>query len=292
MTFKIGSHVGMGAKDYYLGSVKEALSYEANALMLYTGAPQNSVRTPLEKLKIEEAKQLLKEHDIPLENVIIHAPYLINLANTVNPDTFENSKKMLGVEIERSKAFGAKYLVLHPGSHLKMGSEAGIQKIIEGLNEVLAEHQDMIVALETMAGKGAEVGWRFEEIAEIIAGCKYPEWLGVCFDTCHTHDAGYDLADFDNVLKEFDRVIGLDRLNVIHLNDSMNERGARKDRHANLGYGKIGFDTLYNIAHHPSLENVVKILETPYVNGTAPYKYEIASLRSGKWDEHLMEIKG
>lgn len=282
----------MGAKDYYLGSVKEALSYEANALMLYTGAPQNSVRTPLEKLKIEEAKKLLKEHDIPLENVIIHAPYLINLANTVNPDTFENSKKLLGVEIERSKAFGAKYLVLHPGSHLKMGSEAGIQKIIEGLNEVLSEHQGMIVALETMAGKGAEVGWHFEEIAEIIAGCKYPEWLGVCFDTCHTHDAGYDLSDFDHVLKEFDRVIGLDRLNVIHLNDSMNERGARKDRHANLGYGKIGFDTLYNIAHHPSLENVVKILETPYVNGTAPYKYEIASLRSGKWDEHLMEIKG
>ena len=288
--FKIGSHVGMSAPEYYLGSVKEALSYDANALMLYTGAPQNSVRTPLEKLKINEAKALLEENGIPLENVIIHAPYLINLANTVKEETYLRSVEMLKVEIERSKAFGAKYLVLHPGSHLQMGAEAGIQKIIEGLNEVLTEDTGIIIALETMAGKGAEVGYRFEEIAQIIAGCAHPEWLGVCFDTCHTWDAGYNLVDFDAVLNEFDRTIGLSRLNVVHLNDSKNECGARKDRHANLGYGMIGFDTLHRIAFHPLLEDVVKILETPYVNKKAPYALEIASLRNGAMNESLMDL--
>ncbi len=288
--FKIGSHVGMSAPEYYLGSVKEALSYDANALMLYTGAPQNSVRTPLEKLKINEAKALLEENGIPLENVIIHAPYLINLANTVKEETYLRSVEMLKVEIERSKAFGAKYLVLHPGSHLQMGAEAGIQKIIEGLNEVLSADTGIIIALETMAGKGAEVGYRFEEIAQIIAGCAHPEWLGVCFDTCHTWDAGYNLADFDAVLNEFDSTIGLSRLNVVHLNDSKNECGARKDRHANLGYGMIGFDTLHTIAFHPQLEDVVKILETPYVNKKAPYALEIASLRNGVMNESLMDL--
>lgn len=276
---KLGSHCGMKAPKYLLGSVEEAISYGANALMVYTGAPQNSRRTALEKCNIEEAHALMEANNIDKKDLVIHAPYLINLGNTKKPETFQSGIELMKIEIERSVAFGAKYMVLHPGAHVGGGVEAGIESIINGLDIVNEENDDLIIALETMAGKGTEIGSNFEEIAHIIKSVKRPEMLGVTLDTCHINDAGYDVSEFDHVLDEFDRIIGLDKLNVIHLNDSLNERGARKDRHANIGAGTIGFDSLHYVIHHPKLKDVVKILETPYIDGVPPYKEEIEKLK-------------
>lgn len=284
----IGSHVQMKAPDYVLGSVREALSYEANALMLYTGAPQNTRRTPVEQMKINEAQELMKQSGINPEHLIIHAPYIINPANSVKPEVAELAREFLAKEIERTSAIGAKYLVLHPGSFTTTDLQTGIGTIKETLNTI-EEYHDVVICLETMAGKGSEVGFRFEHLAEIIAGMNHPENYGVCLDTCHISDAGYDVNDFNGVLDEFDQVIGLDRLHVIHLNDSKNERGARKDRHANLGQGTIGFETLYAIAMNERVQSIPKILETPYINKKPPYKEEIAMLKSGVYDPSILE---
>ena len=272
---KIGSHVSMSGKEMMLGSVKEALSYDATTFMFYTGAPQNTARKPVSQLRVEEAKALMAEHHIDIQDVVVHAPYIINLANTIKPETFELAVRFLKEEIERCEAIGIKRLVLHPGSHVKAGDEAGLDQIVKGLNEVLHEDQKVHIALETMAGKGSEVGKTFDQLQYIIEHTKLSSLLGVCLDTCHLHDAGYDLTHFDDLLKEFDQKIGLDRLLVVHVNDSKNERGAHKDRHENIGYGYIGFDTLNTIVHHPQLKDVPKILETPYIDGKAPYCEEI-----------------
>ena len=275
---RLGSHCSMKAPDYLLGSVEEALSYGANALMVYTGAPQNSRRTALDKLNIEEAHKLMDDHNIKKIYLVIHAPYLINLANTKKESTFQSGIELLSIEIARATAFGAKYMVLHPGAHVGAGVEAGIESIVKGLDIVNKDNNDLIITLETMSGKGTEVGRSFEEIAAIISKVERPEMLGVCLDTCHIHDAGYDVSDFDAVLAKFDEIIGLDRLNVIHLNDSKNIRGAGKDRHANIGEGEIGLDNLKYVVYHPKLKNVVKILETPFIDGQPPYKEEIELL--------------
>ncbi len=291
---KIGSHVSMNGKKMLLGSSEEAISYGATTFMIYTGAPQNTRRKPIEELNIEAGQLHMKEHGI--DEIVVHAPYIINIGNTQNPATFKLGVDFLRLEIERSEALGfAKQIVLHPGAHVGAGSEAGIAKIIEGLNEVITPHQNVQIALETMAGKGSECGRTFEELAQIISGVTHNEKLSVCFDTCHTHDAGYDvISDFDGVLEQFDKIIGMDRLKVLHINDSKNERGTHKDRHENIGFGKIGFDALSYIVHHPQLEVVPKILETPYVgedklNKKAPYKYEIEMLLSKKFDPELQE---
>lgn len=284
----IGSHVSMSAPDYVVGSVKEALSYGANAFMLYSGAPQNTRRQPMEKLKIKEAHQLMEEYGIKKEHMIVHAPYIINLANTIKESTYEIAVSFLKDEIERTKALGAKYIVLHPGSHVGAGEEVGLDSIVKGLDEAMENIGDVYIALETMAGKGSELGYCFEQIAYIIEHAAYGDHLRVCMDTCHIHDAGYHLDEFDQVLDEFDRIIGLERLVCIHLNDSKNVNGARKDRHANLGFGEAGFDELVAIAHHPRLENVVKILETPYVDGNAPYREEIEMLKNKVFDQDIL----
>lgn len=230
-----------------------------------------------------------------IADIVVHAPYIINIGNTANPSTFELGVNFLRSEIDRTEAIGAKQIVLHPGAHVGAGSEAGIKKIVEGLNEVLNGEENVQIALETMAGKGSECGRSFEELAMIIEGVNYNNHLSVCFDTCHTHDAGYDIVnDFDGVLEEFDKVIGLNRLKVLHINDSKNERGMRKDRHANIGFGHIGFSALNYIVHHPQLKDIPKILETPYVgedknNKKAPYKHEIDMLRSREFNENLLE---
>ena len=276
---KLGSHCSMKAPNYLVGSVEEALSYGANALMVYTGAPQNSRRTALDKLYIEEAHKLMAENNIEKEDLIIHAPYLINLANTKKQSTFDSGVELLQIEIERSIGFGAKYIVLHPGAHVGAGVEAGIESIVKGLDIVNEDNDGLIIALETMAGKGTEIGRTFEEIAEIISKVKKPEMLGVCLDTCHIHDAGYDVKDFDKVLDSFDEVIGLDKLSLIHLNDSKNPIGAKKDRHANIGEGEIGFDSLKYVVDHPRLAHLAKILETPYIDDNPPYKEEIIRLQ-------------
>ena len=276
---KIGSHVSMASPNYVLGSIKEMLSYDANACMIYTGPPQNGRRVPIEKLKINEAHELLKQHELSLDNIVVHAPYLINLANTLNPDTYINSVELLKNEMIRCDAIGSKYLILHPGSHVQAGSDIGIASIIKGLNEAIDDSTSCMICLETMAGKGSECGKTFHEIKQMIDGCNSNR-IGVCLDTCHIHDGGYDLNDFDFILKEFDEMIGLEYLKVIHLNDSKNVCGAHKDRHENLGHGHIGFDNLCKIAHHESLKDIPIILETPYIDDKAPYKEEIEMIRN------------
>ena len=287
---KIGSHVGMSGKEMMLGSVKEALSYGANTFMLYTGAPQNTRRKDVSELRVEEAWELMRANDIT--EFVVHAPYIINLANTVKPEIYQLAVDFLKTEIERTAAMGSKTLVLHPGSHVNAGADAGIASIIKGLNEVLTKDTPVHIALETMAGKGSEIGRSFEELAHIYDGVTYNDKLRVCFDTCHTNDAGYDVAnDFDSVIEEFDKIIGKDQIAVFHINDSKNPRGAAKDRHENIGLGSIRFDALYKVVWHKDFLDVPKILETPYVKSLAdakkafpPYKEEIDMLRSGAYD--------
>lgn len=278
----LGSHVNVTAPDYLLQSVKDALSYGANALMVYTGAPQNTIRKPIKDFKVPEAKQLMLENHIPMENMIIHAPYIINLANKVNERTREIGISFLKQEIKRVEAIGATYIVLHPGSHVKQGVEIGLDAIVEGLNEVVQPEDKVMILLETMAGKGSELGKTFEEIAYLLEHVKLKDHFGVCLDTCHIHDAGYDLTQFDEVLEQFDKIIGLQHLKVLHINDSKNVRGSHKDRHANIGEGEIGLEILRGIVHHPKLDNIVKILETPWIDGKPPYKEEIKLLREEK----------
>ena len=274
---KIGSHVGMSGKEMLLGSVKEAVSYGANTFMFYTGAPQNTRRKELSELNIEPAWEYMKEHGI--DEIVVHAPYIINLGNSVKPETFELAVSFLKMELERCEALKMTRLVLHPGSHVKMGAEAGLERVIEGLNQVLKPDQKVNIALETMAGKGSEVGRSIDELAYLISHVTHPEHLGVCLDTCHLHDAGYDLNHFDDLLEEIDAKIGLDRIYCVHVNDSKNPCGAKKDRHENIGYGYIGFELLNRIVHHPALQDVPKILETPYVEKMAPYAKEIEMFR-------------
>ncbi len=281
----LGSHVSMSGKSMLLGASEEAHSYGANTFMIYTGAPQNTRRKPIAELNIMNGLFHMKDHGI--SNIVVHAPYIINLGNTTKPETFELGVTFLQEEIKRTAALDATQIVLHPGAHVGAGVEAGIARIVEGLNEVLSDEQPVQIALETMAGKGSEIGRSFEELARIIDGVTHNERLSICLDTCHVHDAGYDIVhDFDGVLNEFDKIIGVDRLKVMHINDSKNVRGAGKDRHENIGFGEIGFDAIKYIVHHPQLMDRPKILETPFVgpeakHKAAPYKYEIAMLRDG-----------
>ena len=292
---KLGSHVGMNGKEMFLGSVKEALSYGANTFMVYTGAPQNTRRKDVSELNIEAGQALMKENGI--SEFVVHAPYIINLANTVKEETYNLAVEFLQVEIERTEAMGSTTLVLHPGSHVGAGVEAGTAQIIKGLNEVLTKDTKVNIALETMAGKGSEIGRNFEELAKIYDGVTYSDKLRVCFDTCHTNDAGYDLVNnLDSVMEEFDRYIGKDQIAVFHINDSKNERGAQKDRHENFGFGNIGFDALLSVVNHPDFTDVPKILETPYIplpddkkKSFAPYKWEIEMIRKGEFDPEMKE---
>ena len=277
--------MGMAGKEMFLASVKEAESYGANVLMLYTGAPQNTRRKEIKDLNIEAGWAYAKQAGI--REIVVHAPYIINLANTVKPETFELAVQFLEKEIRRTAAMRSHILVLHPGSALDAGAEAGIAQTVRGLNMVLDENEDEVfIALETMAGKGSEIGRTFEEIKAIYDGVNKKERLRVCFDTCHVNDAGYDLVhDYDGVFKHFDQVIGLDQIAVFHINDSLNPLGAHKDRHANIGQGTIGFETLHRLVHDPRFMEIPKILETPWLCAEGetkktipPYKEEIAQL--------------
>jgi deoxyribonuclease-4 len=295
----LGSHVSLGGKDQYLGSVKEALSYGATALMVYTGAPQNTIRLPLARLRIPEAQALLAESGIPRAHVIVHAPYIVNLANP-SVEKRQFAIDFLTAEVRRTAAMGITTIVIHPGAHMNGGPEIGARLIAEGIRGILinTEGLDVVIALEGMAGKGTEVGRSFEEIKMMLDLIGVSDRVGVCFDTCHTHDAGYDLInDFEGVLAQFDRVIGLSRIRVIHLNDSKNPQGAHKDRHANIGFGYIGFNVLNMICRHDAFRNIPKILETPYVPDFGndkiaypPYKYEISMLREGIFNPAVMDL--
>lgn len=276
----LGCHVSMSGPDYYLGSVKEALSYEANTFMFYTGAPQNTIRLPLERLKIAEGRALIKESGLDENKIVVHAPYIINIANQLNVDNYEMGKRHLLNEIQRTYAFGPKILVLHPGSHVSTGVENGIDSIVKALNEVLdQDNTDVKIALETMAGKGSEMGTSFEQFKEIISKLNKPERVGICLDTCHINDNDFDVSDIDSILDSFDKILGLDKLLVVHVNDTKNPKGAHKDRHENIGYGYLGFETLNKVVHNQRLEGIPMILETPYYEGNPPYKKEIEMFR-------------
>ena len=279
---KLGSHVGMAGKEMFLASAKEAVSYGANVFMLYTGAPQNTRRKDISELNIEAGWEYARQHGI--EEIVVHAPYIINLANTVKPETYELAVEFLEKEIIRTAAMRSRIMVLHPGSHVNAGVEAGIAQVIKGLNTVLNQNDDDVyIALETMAGKGNEVGRTFEELKAIYDGVDKKDRLRVCFDTCHVNDAGYDIVNhYDEVFEEFDKVIGLDQIAVFHINDSMNPLGAHKDRHANIDKGSIGYETLHRLVHDERFIDVPKILETPWLaeegsdkKTKPPYKEEI-----------------
>ena len=274
----IGSHVGFSKNDQLLGSLDEALSYGANTFMFYTGAPQNTMRYAIDDNLTKKAYEKMEENGIILDKIIVHAPYIINLAN---PDLEKHNFAIsfLKQEVSRCEELGIKNMVLHPGSHVGAGIEQGIELIVDGLNQVLETDNSVCILLETMAGKGSEVGFDFNQISDIIKGIEKKELIGVCMDTCHIHDSGYDLNNFDSVLDEFDKIVGLKYVKCVHINDSKNTCGAKKDRHENIGKGYIGLDNLIKVIYNPRLDNIPKILETPYINEVAPYKEEIELIR-------------
>ena len=276
----IGSHVGYKKDSGLVGSVEETLSYGANTFMFYTGAPQNTIRSSIDLDNVKKAYTLMEDNGIDKDNVIVHAPYIINLANG-DENKFNFSCNFLSEELKRVDTFGMVYLVLHPGSHVGQGVDVGISNIIKALNLVLdKDNSDVMILLETMAGKGSEIGRNFEEIKSIIDGVSKKDRIGVCLDTCHLNDAGYDLKNFDEVLDSFDKLIGIDKIKCIHINDSKNIISSHKDRHENIGKGTIGLDTLIKVIDCDKLKDVPKILETPYIDGKAPYKEEISLIRS------------
>lgn len=282
----IGSHVSYKNDTGLLGSVKEALSYNANTFMFYTGAPQNTKRGIINDEITYQAYTLMKENNIALENIIVHAPYIVNLCND---EKFEFSVNFLKQEMKRCEQLGMTKLVLHPGSSVGLERNHAISNIIKGLNIILDDNYNVTICLETMAGKGTEVGKNFLELQTIISNIKNKDKIGVCLDTCHLHDAGYDLEDFDKVLEEFDKTIGLNYLKCIHINDSKNEIASHKDRHENIGFGHIGFKKLINIIYNEKLKDIPKILETPYVDKQyPPYKYEINMIRNKQFDKDLI----
>ncbi|MDY0210574.1 MAG: deoxyribonuclease IV [Acholeplasma sp.] len=288
---KIGSHVALSGKDMYEGSVNEALSYGANAFMVYTGAPQNTIRKKLEDMNIEGAEKRMLEAGLSFDNVVVHAPYIINLANP-DPEKRQFAIAFLTKEVERTAAMHANQIVLHPGSAVGKDRQQALKWICEGVNQVIENTKGLNVriALETMAGKGNEMGKTFEELRDMIALIEDKTRISVCFDTCHTSDAGYDIkTDFQGVIETFDRIVGKQYISVFHINDSKNPQGAAKDRHANLGYGEIGFDALLEVVYHNDFKDIPKILETPYIENKAPYKLEIESIRTKMFNPNLME---
>ena len=284
----LGSHVGFSKNDQLVGSLKEALGYGANTFMFYTGAPQNTRRYPIEDGLTLEAMEIMKDKGIDYSKVVVHAPYIVNLGNDSDPEKYQFSVNFLQEEIERCKLLGITKLVLHPGSHVGLGMDRAINNIANAINMIT--NDSVTILLETMAGKGTEVGSKLEEIKEIIDKVNDKEHIGVCIDTCHLSDAGYDISDFAQFLDLFDKIIGIEKIGCVHINDSKNENGVHKDRHENFGYGHIGFDTLINIIYNERLENVPKILETPYVDREyAPYKYEIEMIKNKIFDDKLID---
>ena len=294
----IGSHVSFDSKEQLLKSVKECIGYGANTFMFYTGAPQNTKRCTINDEITFLAMNLMKENNILLDKVVAHAPYIVNLANDIDPEKYDFSIKFIRNEIERLEQLNIKYLVLHPGSHVGQGIDVGIQYIITGLNQILEDDTtDVMILLETMAGKGSECGSNIDEIEYMVKNVSAKNRIGVCLDTCHLNDSGVSMSNFDEYLREFEKRIGIDKIKCIHINDSKNEIASHKDRHENIGFGTIGFETLNYIVHHDKLKDVPKILETPYTGESKddstriypPYKFEIEMFKNSKFNENLYE---
>ena len=283
----IGSHVDFNSKDQLMGALNQALSYNANTFMFYTGNNQNTFRSKLDLEITKKATDKMKEVGMDLNNIIVHAPFIINLANNKEESKYNFFISFLKEEVERCKTLGIKYMVLHPGSHVGLGVDEAIKNIIFGLNQVNKTNDSVVILLETMAGKGTEVGTDFKQIKDIIDGIEDKSKVGVCMDTCHLNDAGFDISDFDSILDSFDSIIGLKYLHCIHINDSKNPIASHKDRHENIGYGTIGFDNLINVIYNPRLDNIPKILETPWIGDFAPYKEEIEMIRNKEFNSNL-----
>lgn len=293
MNLIIGSHVSFKSDKQLLGSVNEALSYGENTFMFYTGAPQNTIRSNINDNLTNKALEVMKENNINIDNVIVHAPYIVNLAKEDNDFAISFLKQ----EIKRCSMLHIKYMVLHPGSSVSITKEEGINNIINALNIILDNEYDVTICLETMAGKGNEVGSNLLEIKNIINKIEYQNKIGVCLDTCHLNDAGYDISNFDSILDEIDKLIGIDKIKCIHINDSKNILGSKKDRHENIGLGSIGFNNLINVIYNKRISNIPKILETPYVtiNNNSkdkiypPYKQEINMIKNKSFDNNLLD---
>ncbi len=287
----IGSHVSFDSKEQLLKSVKECISYGANTFMFYTGAPQNTKRCTINDEITFLALNLMKENNILLDKVVAHAPYIVNLANDIDPEKYDFSIKFIRNEIERLEQLNIKYLVLHPGSSVGIEREKALYNISYALNKILSIDTEVMILLETMAGKGTECGINIKEIKTIIDKIDKKDNIGVCLDTCHLNDSGIDISKFNEYLDEFDRIIGLDKIKCIHVNDSKNIVGSHKDRHENIGFGTIGFDNLTNVIYNERLLNVPKILETPYVGENKeypPYKFEIDMIKKRKFNKNLI----
>ena len=288
MNLIIGSHVSFNSKAQLLGSVREALSYNANTFMIYTGGAQSTLRSDINSEYTYEAFKLMIENNINPKNVIVHAPYIVNLANKSDINKYNFYIEFLVNELNRVKELGLDKMVLHPGSATTCTKEEAISNIAEAINKIYENTTDVMILLEYMAGKGNEVGSSIGELKGIIDKINDKDRIGVCIDTCHMNDSGVEIAKFDEFLDEFDREIGIDKIKCVHVNDSLNPIGSHKDRHANIGYGTIGFDNLINVVYNNRLEGIPFILETPYINRNnkdayAPYKMEIESIRNKKF---------
>lgn len=281
----IGSHVSFNKDTQLIGVVQTAIENDANVFMFYTGSNQSTLRFPIDKNLTDKAHQIMLEHNIDREKCIIHAPFIINLANNSDERKYQFYIDFLKQEIDRCIALGINNLVLHPGSHVKVAKEEALLSVSNGLNEALKENQNIKILIEFMSGKGTEVGSTIDELKTILENVIYKDKVYICLDTCHINDAGYDLNNFDEFLNEFDQKIGIDKIKCIHINDSKNNLGTHKDRHENIGYGTIGFQTLINIIYNKRLEDVPKILETPFINDQSPYKTEIKIIREKKFIE-------
>ena len=292
----LGSHVSFG-KNQLLGAVEEALSYGSNTFMFYTGAPTNTVRKSIDENYTEKAKQLMLENEIDINNVICHAPYIVNLGNATDLEKYAFSKEFIKKELQRCDQMGITKMVLHPGNAIGISKEEGLDNIVNALNDILDGTTKCLLLLETMAGKGTECGRTTEELAYIIDRVERKEQLGVCLDTCHLNDGGYNVGNFDDYLNDFDKLIGIDKIKCVHVNDSKNEKGSHKDRHANFGLGTLGFDTLIKVIYNERINNVPKILETPYIGDTdeakeriyPPYKFEIEMIKNKEFDLKFLD---
>ena len=282
----IGSHVNFGSKQL-LGSAEMAVSFGANTFMFYTGAPQNTIRKNIDEALTKEAKEYMEYHGIDINNVICHAPYIINLANKEKEDSWNFSISSLKNEINRITQMGINYIVVHPGNALKLDRMEALHNIAEAINNIITPETKPMILLETMAGKGSECGINMYELKEILDNIDLKDKVGICLDTCHLNDSGIDISKFDEYLKKFDNYIGLEKVKCVHVNDSKNVMGSHKDRHANLGYGTIGFDNLINVIYNPKLKDVPKILETPWIGEYPPYKLEIDMIKNKKFNPNL-----
>lgn len=290
MKLIIGSHVSFINGSELYGSVTEALESNSNTFMIYTGPNQSAIRSRIDPELTLKAQKLMKENDINIQNVMVHAPFIVNLANNKDERKYNFYISFMKSEIVRCKSLGIKNLIFHPGSRTDLDRKTALNNIIFGINSIMDDVTDFNLIIEYMAGKGTELGSTIEDMEYIMNNINCKDLVGVCLDTCHLNDSGIDISKFDEFMDVFDLKVGFNKIKCVHINDSLNGVGTHKDRHANIGYGTIGFDNLINVVYNKKLEGIPKILETPYVNGVSPYKYEIEMIRNKKFVDFKINL--